>query len=77
VGRLGQQQLRRHRGHDGELGAQAAQRPDVVPHFYWNYGRPGPTAPYGCDGGHNFGCWNFAFLDALPRIMSVLSPPVG
>jgi S-formylglutathione hydrolase FrmB len=48
-----------------------------IPHFYWNYGRPGPTAPYGCDGGHNFGCWNFAFLDALPRIMSVLSPPIG
>ena len=48
-----------------------------IPHFYWNYGRPGPTAPYGCDGGHNFGCWNFALHDALPRIMAVLSPPIG
>ena len=43
-----------------------------VPHFYWMYGRPGPSAPYGCDGGHNFGCWNFAFLDAMPRMLAVL-----
>ncbi|HEX6391345.1 MAG TPA: alpha/beta hydrolase-fold protein [Solirubrobacteraceae bacterium] len=52
-----------------------------VPHFYWMYGRPGPAAPYGCDGGHNFGCWNFALLDALPRIMAALggttTPPAG
>jgi len=48
-----------------------------VPHFYWNYGRPGPTAPYGCDGGHNFGCWNFAFKDALPRIVGALQAPTG
>jgi S-formylglutathione hydrolase FrmB len=46
-----------------------------VPHFYWMYGRPGPSAPYGCDGGHNFGCWNFAFLDALPRIVAAVSAP--
>ncbi|MCB1261403.1 MAG: hypothetical protein KDB33_13610 [Acidimicrobiales bacterium] len=46
-----------------------------VPNFWWMYGRPGPGAPYGCDGGHNFGCWNFAFLDALPRMMSVLAVP--
>jgi S-formylglutathione hydrolase FrmB len=46
-----------------------------IPHFYWNYGRPGPTAPYGCDGGHNFGCWNFAFLDALPKMLAVLQAP--
>ena len=46
-----------------------------VPHFYWNYGRPGPTAPYGCDGGHNFGCWNFALLDAMPRMLAVLQTP--
>jgi S-formylglutathione hydrolase FrmB len=45
-----------------------------VPHFYWNYGRPGPSAPYGCDGGHNFGCWNFALNDALPRILAALQP---
>ncbi|MCU1449612.1 MAG: putative esterase, partial [Acidimicrobiales bacterium] len=46
-----------------------------VPHFYWNYGQPGPSAPYGCDGGHNFGCWNFAFLDAMPRMLAVLQTP--
>ncbi len=46
-----------------------------VPHFYWMYGRPGPSAPYGCDGGHNFGCWNFALKDALPRIMASLDAP--
>src|SRR4051794_987556 len=48
-----------------------------VPHFYWNYGRPGPSAPYGCDGGHNFGCWNFAFNDALPKIVAALQAPTG
>jgi S-formylglutathione hydrolase FrmB len=46
-----------------------------VPHFYWNYGRPGPSVPYGCDGGHNFSCWNFALQDALPRIMNALQAP--
>jgi S-formylglutathione hydrolase FrmB len=48
-----------------------------VPHFWWMYGRPGPSAPYGCDGGHNFGCWNFAFNDALPRILAALQAPTG
>jgi len=49
-----------------------------IPHFYWMYGQP-RTAPYGCDGGHNFGCWNFALHDALPRIMAALDapPPAG
>jgi S-formylglutathione hydrolase FrmB len=44
-----------------------------VPHFFWNYGRPGN----GCDGGHNFGCWNFALNDAMPKIMAALgsAPP--
>jgi S-formylglutathione hydrolase FrmB len=46
-----------------------------VPHMWWMYGRPGPGAPYGCDGGHNFGCWNLAFDDALPRMLSVLRTP--
>jgi S-formylglutathione hydrolase FrmB len=46
-----------------------------VPHFYWMYGRPGPGSPFGCDGGHNFGCWNFALLDALPRMLAVLQQP--
>jgi len=46
-----------------------------VPHFWWMYGRPGPSVPFGCDGGHNFSCWNFAFNDALPRMLSVLEVP--
>ncbi len=46
-----------------------------VPNFWWMYGRPGPTVPYGCDGGHNFSCWNFAFNDALPRMLTVLAQP--
>jgi S-formylglutathione hydrolase FrmB len=46
-----------------------------VPHFYWMYGRPGPSAPFGCDGGHNFGCWNFALNDAMPRMLAVLQAP--
>ena len=46
-----------------------------VPSFYWMYGRPGPSAPFGCDGGHNFGCWNFALLDAVPRMLAVLQGP--
>ncbi|GIU84044.1 MAG: hypothetical protein KatS3mg008_0819 [Acidimicrobiales bacterium] len=48
-----------------------------VPHFWWMYGRPGPGAPFGCDGGHNFSCWNFALADALPRMLSVLEKPTG
>jgi S-formylglutathione hydrolase FrmB len=46
-----------------------------VPHRYWMYGRPGPTAPFGCDGGHNFGCWNLALNDAVPRMLTVLQAP--
>ncbi len=46
-----------------------------VPNFWWMYGRPGPSAPFGCDGGHNFSCWNFAFNDALPRMLTVLKTP--
>ena len=46
-----------------------------VPHCWWMYGRAGPSAPFGCDGGHNFGCWNFAFNDALPRMLTVLQVP--
>ena len=46
-----------------------------VPHFWWMYGRPGPAAPFGCDGGHNFSCWNFALNDALPKMLDVLEKP--
>ena len=46
-----------------------------VPNFWWMYGRPGPTVPFGCDGGHNFSCWNFALNDALPRMLTVLRTP--
>ena len=42
-----------------------------VPHDYWMYGRPGA----GCDGGHNFGCWNFALNDAMPKILAALGGP--
>jgi hypothetical protein len=44
-----------------------------VPHFWWMYGRPG----FGCDGGHNFGCWNFALNDAIPRMLAVLQAPTS
>jgi S-formylglutathione hydrolase FrmB len=55
----------------------AAMNNAGLPHFYWMYGRPGPSAPYGCDGGHNMGCWNFALLDAVPRMLTVLQTPSG
>ncbi len=42
-----------------------------IPSFFWMYGRPGGDT--GCDGGHNFGCWNLALNDALPKIMSVIT----
>ncbi len=42
-----------------------------IPNTFWMYGRPGGNT--GCDGGHNFGCWNFALNDALIKMMSVLS----
>jgi len=47
-----------------------------VPNRWEMYGRPGPAVPYGCDGGHNFSCWNFAFDDAVPRMLTVLAAPV-
>ena len=61
---------------EGTMARSAARMHDAlnaagVPHFYWNYGRPGN----GCDGGHNFGCWNFAFNDALPKIVAALQGP--
>ena len=69
--------------HDGDvlertMGASAdrfhkALNTAGVPHFWWMYGRPGN----GCDGGHNFGCWNFAFRDALPRILAAVQAPTG
>jgi S-formylglutathione hydrolase FrmB len=46
-----------------------------VPHLYWMYGRPG--GPFGCDGGHNMGCWNFALNDAVPRMLAALQTPAG
>jgi S-formylglutathione hydrolase FrmB len=46
-----------------------------IPHTWWMYGRPGPGSPFGCDGGHNFSCWNFALNDALPKILTVLQVP--
>lgn len=46
-----------------------------VPHRFWMYGRPGPLSPFGCDGGHDFSCWNFAFNDGLPRLLANLELP--
>jgi S-formylglutathione hydrolase FrmB len=46
-----------------------------IPHLWQMYGRPGASVPYGCDGGHNFSCWNYALQDALPRILTVLRTP--
>jgi S-formylglutathione hydrolase FrmB len=43
-----------------------------VPYTYWMYGRP---LQLGCDGGHNFGCWNLALSDFVPKILAVLSGP--
>jgi S-formylglutathione hydrolase FrmB len=65
---------------EGTMSASAARFDGAltaagVPHFYWNYGRPGPSSPFGCDGGHNFSCWNFALNDALPRILAATDGP--
>jgi S-formylglutathione hydrolase FrmB len=46
-----------------------------VPNLFVMYGRPGPGVPFGCDGGHNFGCWNYALSLALPRMLEVLARP--
>jgi S-formylglutathione hydrolase FrmB len=49
-----------------------------IANSWWMYGIPGGLSPFGCDGGHDFTCWNFAFNDALPRMLSVLErPPVA
>ncbi len=42
-----------------------------IPVFFWMYGRPGGDT--GCDGGHNFGCWNLALNDALPKMLRVIT----
>jgi S-formylglutathione hydrolase FrmB len=44
-----------------------------ITNMFWMYGRPGPSVPFGCDGGHNFSCWNFALNDALPRMLPYLA----
>lgn len=46
-----------------------------INHFYWMYGRPGPGAPWGCNGGHSFNCWNMAFEHSLDRMLNVLDHP--
>jgi S-formylglutathione hydrolase FrmB len=45
-----------------------------ITNMFWMYGRPGASVPFGCDGGHNFTCWNFALNDALPRMLGYLAP---
>lgn len=47
-----------------------------IDHHWWMYGRtPQPTVPYRCDGGHNFGCWNFALDHSMPAMMDRLLGP--
>lgn len=46
-----------------------------IPHFAMDIGRPGPGAPFGADGGHNFSSWNFDLLDAVPRMVGILEKP--
>lgn len=48
-----------------------------ITNMFWMYGRPGPSVPFGCDGGHNFSCWNFALNDALPRLLGYLTKPTN
>jgi S-formylglutathione hydrolase FrmB len=66
--------LERTMGHSTDRLAKALAE-HGVPHTFTMYGRPGPLSPFGCDGGHNFGCWNRAFSDALPRMLGVLERP--
>ena len=46
-----------------------------IEHDFVMYGRPGGDT--GCNGGHNFGCWNFALKDMLPKMMAELSSSSG
>lgn len=47
-----------------------------IPHHYLMYGRPNQTVNgVFCDGGHNFGCWNYALSIDLPRMLAVLAQP--
>jgi len=46
-----------------------------IEHTFLMYGRPGGDT--GCNGGHNFGCWNFALKDMLPKMMGELSSGSG
>jgi S-formylglutathione hydrolase FrmB len=47
-----------------------------IPHYYEMYGRPNrPMNGFYCDGGHDFGCWNYALSADLPRMLAVLSHP--
>ncbi len=46
-----------------------------IKNTFWMYDRPGGNT--GCNGGHNFGCWNFALKDMLPKMMSALSSVTG
>ena len=46
-----------------------------IPHFAMDIGRPGPGAPFGADGGHNFSSWNFDLWHAMPMMMNILEKP--
>ncbi|CAF1127512.1 unnamed protein product [Didymodactylos carnosus] len=42
-----------------------------IPLYFDDY-ENGQSIGYGCDGGHNWPCWNAALIDVLPRMMIVL-----
>ncbi|MBA3807027.1 MAG: esterase family protein [Solirubrobacterales bacterium] len=45
-----------------------------IPHYFRDYGR-GTGFGVGCNGDHNYGCWNADLRDVLPRMMAVLQHP--
>ncbi|CAF3883304.1 unnamed protein product [Rotaria sp. Silwood1] len=42
-----------------------------IPLYFNDYGS-GQSIGYGCNGGHNWPCWNAALIDVLPRMMMIL-----
>lgn len=68
--------LERTVGWSTEVFSQALRK-EGIPYEWWMYGRPGASVPFGCDGGHNFTCWNFALNDALPKIIGWLAKPTN
>jgi hypothetical protein len=42
-----------------------------IPVYFDDYGN-GQSIGHGCDGGHDYPCWNAVLIDVLPRMMAVL-----